>query len=71
MRLLSKFSILVFLLFSFVGSNAQQLHAHWEVTSKKVSDCECDVIFKVKIDKPWHMYSMKPVDGPNPTSNRI
>lgn len=67
MRLLSKFSILVFLLFSFVGSNAQQLHAHWEITSKKISDCEYDVIFKVKIDKPWHMYSMKPVDGPNPT----
>lgn len=67
MRLLSKFSRLVFLLFSFIGSNAQQLHAHWEITSKKISDCEYDVIFKVKIDKPWHMYSMKPVDGPNPT----
>lgn len=68
MRLLNKFSILVFLLVSFVASNAQQLHAHWEITSKKVSECEYDVIFKVKIDKPWHMYSMKPVDGPNPTA---
>lgn len=67
MRLLSKFSILLFLLFSVIGSNAQQMHAHWDITSKKVTDCEYDVIIKVKIDHPWHMYSMKKskAGGPN------
>ena len=50
-------------------SVAQQLHAHWDIQSKKISDCEFDLVFKVKIDAPWHMYSMKPSkDGPNPTT---
>lgn len=50
-------------------SIAQQLHAHWDIQSKKVNECEYDLIFKVKIDAPWHMYSMKPSkEGPNPTT---
>jgi len=62
--------IAVILFFSIVKlSTAQQLHAHWDIQTKKINECEYDLIFKVKIDAPWHMYSMKPSkDGPNPTT---
>ncbi len=62
-------TILLLLIILFTKlSVGQQLHAHWDIQSKKINDCEYDIIFKVKIDEPWHMYSMKPSkDGPNPT----
>lgn len=67
MRLLNKFSILVFLLFLFIGSNAQPLHSQWETKVKKINDCEYDIIFDVKIDHGWHIYSTKKPKsgGPN------
>ena len=70
MSIFKKVIFLVSSIFLFVNANAQQLHAHWDIKSKKVSDCEYDVVFSVKIDEPWHMYSIIPVkgDGPNPTS---
>jgi len=67
MRLLSKFSILVFLLFSVIDSNAQKIRTQWDIQSKKISDCEYDIVFKVKIEPKWHMYSTVPSDGPLPT----
>ena len=50
-------------------SHGQQLMAQWSQEIKKVSDCEFDLIFNVRIDAGWHMYSMKKAgeDGPNPT----
>ncbi|HLC82357.1 MAG TPA: cytochrome c biogenesis protein CcdA, partial [Bacteroidia bacterium] len=70
MSIFRKLILLVSSVFLFVNANAQQLHAHWDIKSKKVSDCEFDIIFTVKVDQPWHMYSIIPVkgDGPNPTS---
>jgi thiol:disulfide interchange protein DsbD len=49
--------------------NAQQLMTQWSQEIKKVSECDYDLIFNVKIDAGWHMYSMKKAgeDGPNPT----
>lgn len=70
MNFFRKLLFVICSLFFITNANAQQLHAHWEISSKKISDCEYDVVFKVKIDEPWHMYSIVPVpgDGPNPTS---
>jgi thiol:disulfide interchange protein len=50
--------------------NAQVIRMRWSTESKKVSDCEYDLIFKVKIDKHWHVYSVMQTDpaGPNATS---
>lgn len=48
------------LLFMLVGLNllAQQSPVKWSYESKKVSDCEYDLIFKAVIDEPWHIYSI-------------
>jgi thiol:disulfide interchange protein DsbD len=52
----------------FFSAHAQELHAHWSIKPVKVSDCEYDIVFSVKIDEPWHIYSIVPTkDGPNPT----
>lgn len=57
--------ILVFI--SFV--RAQDNPVHFKQSSKKISDCEYDLIFTASIDEPWHMYSLNKLaeDGPNPT----
>jgi thiol:disulfide interchange protein DsbD len=55
--------------FFLFNLTAQELHAHWTIKPVKVSDCEYDIVFSVKIDDTWHMYSIIPSkDGPNPTS---
>src|SRR4051812_38289323 len=57
--------LFVFIAFKF---SAQVTHAKWTVESKKVSDCEYDLIFTAKVDKYWHIWSIIPTNGPNPTS---
>lgn len=54
---------------SFGFLSAQDNPVHWSFSSKKVSDCEYDLIFKAKIDEPWHLYSLNKAgdEGPNPT----
>ncbi|MCC6372619.1 MAG: thioredoxin family protein [Bacteroidia bacterium] len=49
---------------------AQDNPVKWTLESKKISDCEYDLIFKASIDEPWHIYSVvkSGEDGPNPTS---
>ena len=51
---------------------AQVMPIRWTTTTKKVGDCEYDLIFKAKPDQGWHLYSLnkagKPKDdSPNPT----
>ncbi|HRH10047.1 MAG TPA: cytochrome c biogenesis protein CcdA [Bacteroidia bacterium] len=62
----------IFLLLFFISSvlSAQVVHVKWSMESKKVSDCEYDLIVKAKIDKHWHIYSITQTDpaGPNATS---
>ncbi|MFN5183544.1 MAG: protein-disulfide reductase DsbD domain-containing protein [Bacteroidota bacterium] len=68
-----KFKISFVLLLSYffisVQLPAQQLMTQWSQEIKKVNECEYDLVFNVKIDAGWHMYSMKKAgeDGPNPT----
>jgi thiol:disulfide interchange protein len=51
--------------FSF---NAQEVRTKWKQSIKKISDCECDLVFDVSVDPGWHLYSQIPVDdGPLPT----
>jgi thiol:disulfide interchange protein DsbD len=69
--MLKKISLLLLLFvtsFSFISAQEQPMH--WNFSSKKISDCEYDLIFNVSIDEPWHMYSLVKAgeDGPNPTA---
>lgn len=59
--------IFTFSAFGFLHS--QDNPVHWSFESKKVSECEYDLIFKAKIDEPWHLYSLNKAgdEGPNPT----
>lgn len=60
----------LFLVLSGFLMNAQDNPVHWKFETKKVSECEYELIFKAKIDEPWHIYSLVKAgdDGPNPTS---
>ncbi|HEY1038742.1 MAG TPA: cytochrome c biogenesis protein CcdA [Bacteroidia bacterium] len=73
MSIFKRILLLVSALFVFTNANAQPqvevLHAQWDIKSKKVSDCEYDIVFSVKIDHPWHIFSIVPTtDGPNATT---
>lgn len=51
--------------------NAQDNPMSWSFESKKISDSEYDLVFKVKIESPWHCYSIVKAKGdetPNPTT---
>ncbi len=51
------------------AQNKPDLHCKWTYTTKKISDCEFDLIFTATIDKHWHLYSQVEVkDGPLPTA---
>lgn len=60
-----------FLLIAF-GSQlfAQKSYVTWSTESKKINECEYDLIFKAKIEEHWHIYSINQKDplGPNATS---
>jgi len=60
---------LIFSFYAFGVLLAQDNPVHWSFSSKKVSDCEFDLIFTAKIDEPWHLYSLNKAgdEGPNPT----
>ncbi len=50
---------LVLLLVFFVANlSAQVSPVKWSFETKKIADCEYDLIFKAKIDEPWHIYSI-------------
>jgi len=38
-------------------------HAQWKLTSKKVNDCEYDLIFTVSLEKGWHTFSCVKIKG--------
>jgi hypothetical protein len=50
-------------------TNAQIVEpVKWLLSSKKISDCEYELIFTAVIEEGWHVYSltMKGGEGPNP-----
>lgn len=62
------FTLFLFIV-SYAFSLAQDNPVHFKMSTKKISDCEYDLIFQAEIDEPWHMYSLNKLsdDGPNPT----
>lgn len=66
---MKKALILLNLFFVFI-INAQENPVKWSFETKKVSNCEYDLVFKAAIDEPWHIYSIikSEGDGPNPAS---
>ena len=66
---MSRVFAFLLVLFGFIAI-AQENPVHWKFETKKISDCEYELIFKAKIDEPWHIYSLVKAgeDGPNPTS---
>lgn len=68
--MLKKLSLLVVFVISTLFAIAQEHKATFKLSTKKVSDCEYDLVFSATIDEGWHVYSVKKSaeDGPNPTS---
>lgn len=68
--MLKKLSFLVVLLAGALFTQAQEHKAKFKLSTKKVSDCEYDLVFTASIDEGWHVYSIKKTaeDGPNPTT---
>jgi len=61
--------LLVSILFFNIAIGQIVTPVTWNFSTKKISDCEYELIFKAKIDAGWHMYGQKPYDdGPWPTS---
>ena len=61
-----KKNILLALIFSIFTSSlvrGQVLHSQWKFSTKKVNECEYDLIFTVNIDKGWHIPSVKKIKG--------
>jgi thiol:disulfide interchange protein len=66
---MTKRVVILFILLAFKLS-AQLSPVSWTFETKKVSECEYDLIFKASIGEGWHLYSLKKVEGdgaPNPT----
>ena len=68
--LFKKIALSLLLIFTSVYFlQAQESPVHFKLSTKKVSNCEYDLVFNASIDDTWHMYSQKKLgdDGPNPT----
>jgi hypothetical protein len=62
-------------LFVFNGLNAQiEEPVKWKLSTKKVSDCEYELLFTGTIEEHWHVYSLIPSIGdetPNPAKINV
>ncbi len=62
-----------FILISLIAFNNIQAQVdkpvQWELTTKKISNCEYELIFTASIDEHWHIYALNlpSYDGPLPT----
>jgi thiol:disulfide interchange protein DsbD len=59
------FLLFIFCVFTstFVKGQLGQLggsvgHAQWNLSTKKINECEYDLIFSVTLDKGWHTFSV-------------
>ena len=71
MKHIFKASLFLFTILYFTNVGKAQIltPVKWEFTTKKINDCEAELIFKAKIDEKWHVYGQKVSDdGPVPTS---
>lgn len=54
---------IIFSVFTGLAAQAQISHTQWKLSTKKISDCEYDLIFTVTIDKGWHTFSVVQLKG--------
>ncbi len=65
------FLFFVFSIFTSTVVNAQlgnplggpPSHAQWKTSTKKINDCEYDLIFTVTLEKGWHTFSIVKIKG--------
>jgi thiol:disulfide interchange protein DsbD len=55
----------------FANAHAQLLHTAWNIKAVKVNSTEYDLVFTVKIDPKFHIYSSVPVEGVGPRATEI
>jgi thiol:disulfide interchange protein DsbD len=53
------------------SAQAQLLHTLWNVKAVKVNSNEYDIVFTVKIDPKFHIYSSVPVAGVGPHATEV
>lgn len=71
MRFYRRVMLLLVAGLSVLSATSQiQKPVKWEFSSRKLSDCEYELLFKGTIEEHWHVYSLKKTgeDGPNPTA---
>ena len=59
--------LLLLFIFFVCYTQAQIVHVHWSMESKKTSDCEYELLSKASIDKYYHMFSIVPSGDSRPT----
>src|ERR1051326_7380930 len=59
----------LFLFIAALPASGQKIHMTWKFSSKKLSDCEYDLVFTANMEPTWHLYSQIATegDGPLPT----
>jgi thiol:disulfide interchange protein DsbD len=56
--------VITFIFIAFISAlKAQVKHSHWNLSTKKITNCEYDLIFTVTIDKGWHTFSVVKIKG--------
>lgn len=65
---MTRFLFVTLILFNYLY--AQIKPAHFQISYQKLADNQYRILFKVKIDEPWHIYSIhqNPDDGLLPTA---
>jgi thiol:disulfide interchange protein len=70
MRFYLRTALLLLAGFCVLSATAQiEKPVKWKFSSKKLKDCEYELVFTGTIDEHWHVYSLnqKGEDGPNPS----
>lgn len=74
MKHIARYSLILIFCFSISNLIAQiYIPVKWNFSSKKLSDCEYELVFKAAIEADWHLYGQKQYgdSGPIPTSFRF
>lgn len=46
-----------------LGQSMPVSHAHWKFSTKKINECEYDLVFTLTLDKGWHTFSIQKIKG--------
>ena len=45
------------------GQTTPASHAQWKLSTKKINDCEYDLVFTITLEKGWHTFSINAIKG--------